>query len=127
MNIKVIKVVDKVVKIIAAGPQGPQGIPGPIGPSGAGFTGQVEIDFGSTPNNEASVVVTGQTGITQDAIIQVSLPARATSNNTANDAEFAAIAIDLSAGNIVDNVGFTVKAFCTIGFVTGKFKINYRW
>lgn len=127
MNIKVIKVVDNVVKIITAGPQGPQGIQGPVGPSGGGFTGQVEIDFGSTPSDEANVVITGQAGITQNAIIQVSLPAMATSNNTANDAEFAAIAIDLSVGNIVDNVGFTIKAFCTIGFVTGKFKINYRW
>lgn len=110
------------------GEVGPQGIQGEPGNDGIGLTtGIIEIDFGSTPTNEASVSVTGLTDIVSTSTVDAVINARTTTDNTANDHEFATIAIRLSVADITDAVGFTIKAFCIIGFVTGKFKINWRY
>lgn len=118
----------------ATGPQGPQGDPGPTGatgatgPAGAGVTsGIVDIDFGSTPSNEASVTVTGQTGILTTSTVDAQIMARATSDNTATMHQLAAINMRLSVSQPVADSGFTITAYCLIGYATGKFSVNWRW
>jgi len=102
--------------------KGIQGIPG------IGITaGEIEIDFGSTPTNEASISATGLTDILITSSVEAYIQGRSTSNNTVSDHEFASIGIRLSVSEPTAGVGFTIKAFCLIGFVTGKFKINWRY
>lgn len=88
---------------------------------------EVEIDFGSTPVDEGSVTVTGQTNILTTSTVDAVIMAKSTSDNTVTDAEFAAVSIRLSPAIPTAGVGFVIKAFCLIGLVSGKFKINYRW
>lgn len=113
------------------GPQGSQGIqgdPGPQGDPGAGITaGVVEIDFGSTPTNEASVTVTGQTGIQTTSTVDATIMARSTADNTLSDHQFAALSMRLSVSQPVADTGFTITAYNLIGFATGRFQINWRW
>lgn len=100
---------------------------GPAGSAGAAGAGVVEIDFGSTPANEASVTVTGQTGIQTTSTVDATVMARSTSNNTITDHQFAANALRFSVSEPVANTGFTITAYCLLGSVTGKFNVNWRW
>lgn len=112
----------------ATGPQGPQGDTGPAGADGAGITsGVIEIDFGATPSTEASATVTGQTGILTTSTVDAQIMARSTPENTSIDHELGAVALRFSVSEPVANTGFTIKAFCIIGFATGKFNVNWRW
>jgi hypothetical protein len=112
----------------ATGATGSVGPTGATGPAGAGITaGTIEIDFGASPVNEASVAVTGQTGILASSIAEAVIMGRSTVDNTVIDHEFAAIAIRLSCSEPSAGVGFTIKAFCLVGHVTGKFSVNWRW
>ena len=112
----------------AKGDQGDTGPAGTDGVDGAGITsGVVEIDFGSTPTNEASVTVTGQTGIQTTSTVDATVMARSTSNNTITDHQFAANALRFSVSEPVANTGFTITAYCLLGSVTGKFNVNWRW
>ena len=97
-------------------------------PQGAGITaGVVEIDFGSTPTNEASVTVTGQTGIQTTSTVDATIMARSTADNTLSDHQFAALSMRLSVSQPVADTGFTITAYNLIGFATGRFQINWRW
>lgn len=98
-----------------------------ITPSAGIISGISEIDFGSTPSSETTLAVTGQADILSTSTVHLTINARTTTDNTANDHEFAAIAIRLSATDITAGVGFTIKAYCLIGFVTGKFKVNWSY
>lgn len=118
----------------ATGAQGPQGDPGTTGATGAtgadgaGITnGIAEIDFGATPSTEASVTVTGQTGILTTSTVDAQIMARSTSNNTVAGHQLAALNMRFSISEPVANTGFTITAYCLIGYATGKFAINWRW
>lgn len=112
----------------SAGAAGADGDDGVDGTDGVGITaGVVEIDFGSTPTNEASVTVTGQTGIQTTSTVDATVMARSTSNNTITDHQFAANALRFSVSEPVADTGFTITAYCLIGSVTGKFNVNWRW
>jgi hypothetical protein len=115
----------------AQGPQGIQGIQGATGAAGAdgaGITaGVVELDFGSTPVSEGSVTVTGQTGILITSVVDATVMARSTAENTSTDHKFAANALRFSVSEPVADTGFTITAYCLIGLVTGKFAVNWRW
>lgn len=101
---------------------------GQVGATGAGITaGVVEIDFGSTPTNEASVTVTGQTGIQTTSTVDATIMARSTADNTLSDHQFAALSMRLSVSQPVADTGFTITAYNLIGFATGRFQINWRW
>lgn len=107
------------------GIQGPQGIQGD---PGAGVTaGEIEIDFGNTPVSEAFVDVTGQTGILSNSIAEAWVSGGYTVNNTIEDHRFGALAFSTIIENITAGVGFRIRVFCSIGEVSGKFKLNYRW
>jgi len=107
---------------------GPTGATGAPGADGAGITaGVVELDFGSTPVNEGSVTVTGQTGILSTSVVDATVMARSTADNTSTDHKFAANALRFSVSEPIANTGFTITAYCLIGLVTGKFAVNWRW
>jgi len=90
--------------------------------------GIVELDFSSTPTNEGSVTITGLTNfVLATSTPQAWISERSTTNNTITDHRFASIALRLICTDFVDGVGFTIRAYCIIGSVTGKFKIDYSY
>lgn len=131
------------------GPVGPEGLEGPqgdLGPQGVagaswgGRLGTTVVDFGAFPGkSDASVTVTGLTGILTTSIVNAWLFAQATTDHTAD--EHLAETVQITAGNIVANTGFTVYATNTsqlnepiidgrggIGTrIYGKFTVNYEW
>ena len=75
-------------------------------------TGTTTIDFGAFPGaSDASVTVTGQTGILSGSIVQAWLIPVATADHTAD--EHMVETIKVVAGNIAAGTGFTIYAFNT--------------
>ena len=97
------------------------------GPSSTnGVIGTATLDFGSTASNETSVVVTGQTGISATSHVEACIMLNG-SGDVLTDQKFANIAIKLACGEIVPGTGFTVRAYCTIGYVIGTFTVSWTW
>lgn len=72
-------------------------------------TGTVEVDFGAFPGaSDASVAVTGQTGILGTSLVEAWLLPADTADHTAD--EHWVEKIRVMAGNIVAGTGFTIYA-----------------
>lgn len=92
-------------------------------------SGIVEIDFGLVPTDTGSISVAGQTNILATSKPHAFFSGRV-SSDTLNDSEahkFAGLAIKLVCSEPTPGIGFTIYAYCLIGKVTGKFKIDYIW
>ena len=78
-----------------------------------GSSGQSEIDFGAFPgSNEASVTVTGQTGIlnTQSSVEAFVMADDTTTDHTASDHKYLSVFIGLTCSTPVAATGFTIYA-----------------
>lgn len=112
--------------------------------AGGANVGQVDVDFGAFPGcSDASVVVTGQSGIGAGSTIQVCIAARATTEHSADECWLEPV--KLGVGNIVAGTGFTVYAVNAnqinepVGVLRGntdggrgtrlygKFAVNWNW
>lgn len=106
----------------------------PVGDSVAGSAasafqkGVAEIDFGSfSGSNEASVVVTSQTGIQQTSSINLKIKATSqTIDHSQNDHLYALAMISLTVGTIVDNTSFEIKAV-SLNKMQGTFEVSWEW
>jgi hypothetical protein len=88
-------------------------------------TGAAVIDFGAAPGrNDASVTVTGQTGIVAASEIEPWMMAESTADH--NVTEHIMAPIKLTAGNIVDNTSFTIYA-ASEWRLTGTFAVHWVW
>lgn len=77
-----------------------------------GAQGTATIDFGVFPGkSDASVAVTGQTGIASGSLVEAWMFPVATGDHTAD--EHLVETIRVTAGNIVAGTGFTIYAFNT--------------
>lgn len=92
-------------------------------PSGIGTA---TIDFGSTPSSEASVVVSGQTSISATSRVEAFIMAKGAGNALA-DQHFASVALRVVCSEPVAGNGFTITAYCLIGFITGTLDIEWTW
>ncbi len=94
--------------------------------SGGGLFGSVEVDFGVTPTNEATAVITGKTGITANSNISVWIQADDTTadNNAAAHNSLSLWAVCTAVDRVV-GVGFTVQITLLSGYATGRFKFHY--
>lgn len=92
--------------------------------SGSGNFGSTIVDFG-TGKTVASTVVTGQTSITTSNIILASIASESTVDHSAD--EHLVEEIVVSAGSIVNGVGFTIYARTRNVPLTGQWKINWTW
>jgi hypothetical protein len=90
-------------------------------------TGIATIDFGSSPSVEASVTVSGQTGILTTSNVTLSIVARSTATNDTTAHSFASAALRLVSSTPSAGNGFTITAYCLIGYATGEFKIDWAW
>lgn len=81
------------------------------GGGGGGGTnaGTTTIDFGAFPGgSDATVTVTGQTGIVSGSVLQAWLVAQPTADHTADEHRVETIAV--TCGNIVPNTSFDIYA-----------------
>jgi hypothetical protein len=77
--------------------------------------------------NEASVVVTGQTNITQTSKIQLYVdPDDSTSTHTAKDHRYIPLFAHFTAGNIVNNTSFTIYGV-SMNDMTGSYVVRWIW
>jgi hypothetical protein len=94
--------------------------------SDPGASGSTTIDFGASPATEASVTVSGQTGLLSTSQIEAFVVARGSGATLANQ-QFAAIAFRLICGEITPGASFVIRAYCTIGYAEGTFEIDWTW
>jgi hypothetical protein len=77
--------------------------------SGGGNSGVTTIDFGAFPGgSDATVTVTGQTGIVSGSVVQAWLVAQSTVDHTADEHRVETISV--TCGNIVANTSFDIYA-----------------
>jgi len=98
-----------------------------IGNAVSHHSGTVTLDFGVTPASEASVVVTGQTGILSTTRVRVWAAEAATAENDADEHDMAGIFLRLVPAAIVADVGFTINATSFVGLIAGTLIIQYVW
>lgn len=92
-----------------------------------GASGSVVLDFGAFPgSNEASVSVTGQTGILADSKADAWIVAAPTSDHTANDAAYAAALVAVTTGAPSAGAGFTVYGR-SVEKMQGTFNLQWAW
>ena len=90
--------------------------------------GTATIDFGTGAGTaEASVAVTGQTGISGTSKAEAYIMADDTSSNhTAIDHRWIGLFISLTCGTPSAGTGFTIYAKCT-DKMTGQFTVRWVW
>lgn len=89
--------------------------------------GQAIVDFGGHPGDyEATIDITGQTGIVADSSTDAWVVAVASLDHTAEDHRYLATLCAITTGNIVPGVGFTVYAHSQEQ-LEGKITIQWAW
>lgn len=90
--------------------------------------GTATINFGAFPgSNEASVVVTGQTGINATSKAEAYVMADdTTSDHTASDHRYFAALVALTCGTPSAGVGFTIYAR-SLEKLQGTFALRWVW
>jgi hypothetical protein len=88
-------------------------------------TGTSTIDFGSTPTDNATILVTGQTGLTTSSHLEAFIQSADTStDNDAQSHRQFAYSAKLSC-EYVSDTSFYVNADLMIGLAMGTFKLHY--
>jgi len=92
-------------------------------------TGIATLDFGLASaggSNEATVTITGLTGITSTSKVESWVMEDTTVDHTANDHAYFALFSSLICSIPVLDTGFTIKAVSQYK-LTGTFKVRYVW
>jgi hypothetical protein len=89
--------------------------------------GTATLDFGDTPADEASVDVTGQTGILSTSDAEAYFMVDSTADNGTDEHQEGAALCKLVCGNIVAGTGFTIYAHCLAMLGVGQFKVRWVW
>jgi hypothetical protein len=90
-------------------------------------TGTAVLDFGATPAENASVVVTGQAGILTTSHVEAFMMRDSTTDNGVDEHEEAAAMLRLVCGSIVAGTGFTIYAFSLGALAMGQFTLHWVW
>ena len=78
-----------------------------------GAQGNILINFGATPSMEATVNVTGQTGILTTSCAESWIMEAVTSDNNTSNHRFGGVSFRFTCGIPVNDVGFTIYVtFC---------------
>jgi hypothetical protein len=104
-------------------------------PGASGNQSSTTINFGAFPgSSDASLVITGQTGIDVSSVVNAWLTPADTDDHTAD--EHCIETISVMAGNVVSGVGFTIYAQNTSNLfnnrgdgtrIYGKWSISWKW
>ena len=95
-----------------------------------GAQGTANLDFGVFPGkSDASVAVTGQTGIVAGSLVEAWMRLEATADHSVDEALVEEV--DIQAGNIVAGTGFTIygvhKPALGDTMIYGLWKIGWVW
>jgi hypothetical protein len=88
-------------------------------------TGSATLDFGATPTDEASVLVTGQTALGAADHVEAFVMRETTADNGLEEHEGLAVHGRFVCDNDAAGDQFTIRAHLLAGFATGQF--NVRW
>lgn len=88
--------------------------------------GTATLDFGATPIDDGSVVVTGQSWVTASSLIDAWVMRSTTADNTADEHEALATFGQFIVTDLVVGVGFTIQCNLTLGLCTGTASINWQ-
>lgn len=91
------------------------------------YTGTAVLDFGLTPNDYATVDVTGQTGILATSHVRVWFQAETMGDNSSDNHLLAAFFTRLATSDPVADTGFTVHCISKIGYFTKRFRVDWLW
>jgi hypothetical protein len=86
--------------------------------------GSAILNWGASPNDEASVAVTGQSAISSSAQCRAWLQGGGADNA---DQMLAGGRIQLTCGTPHAGVGFTINALSHEGFYTGQMAVQWQW
>jgi thiamine monophosphate kinase len=90
-----------------------------------GATGTATLDFGAAPGSPvASVVVTGQAGISASSVAEAWLMAETSADH--NEVEHRIVPIIVRVGQIVAGTGFTIYATSDWS-LTGQWTVRWVW
>lgn len=92
-----------------------------------GAQGTAVLDFGASPAEEASVVVTGQAGIVSGSHVEAFFMRESTSDNSNEEHEEAAALCPLVCGDIVAGTGFTIYAHPIAALGLGTYNVRWVW
>lgn len=90
-----------------------------------GLSGTVIMNFGSTPTDTGTVVVTGVSKMLVSTPVHVFVNEDSTGDHPVVDHQWAAISFRFSVGTKVAGTGFTITAYSLFGDVTGQFKLSW--
>jgi len=90
-------------------------------------TGIATLDFGATPTDEASVVVTGQGAIVSGSFAEAFFMQETTADNGADEHAEAAALCPLVVSDIVAGTGFTIRAHPIAMLGVGTFSVRWVW
>lgn len=85
------------------------------------------LDFGDTPSEEASVVVTDQIGIDSTSSVRVWIQGDTMGSNNTDEHKLAAETISLFTDIPTPNVGFTIYAVSRFAMWTKRFRLRWSW
>ena len=91
--------------------------------------GSATLDFGASPgSDEASAVVTGQTGILAGSHCEAFWMGDATADHSADEHALGPFVIALVCRDVVAGTGFTVVGRSTSGVaITGQWTVRWVW
>jgi hypothetical protein len=92
-----------------------------------GAQGTATLDFGASPAEEASVVVTGQAGIIAGSHAEAFFMQETTADNGADEHAEAAALCPLVCSDIVPGTGFTIRAHPLAMLGIGQFSVRWVW
>jgi hypothetical protein len=89
--------------------------------------GVATLDFGAFPGTDIAVLaITGLTLILSTSIVNVWVwPGSGTAEHSVDEHKVAPFRI--TASDLVAGTGFTINAFATDGFLSGRFNVAWRW
>lgn len=93
----------------------------------AATTGNATVSFGAAPTwrTDASVTITGQTGILVTSYVEAWIRLEATADHSVD--EHRVEPLKVTAGNIVAGTGFTIYMDAGNYGVYGDWKVNWVW
>jgi len=92
-----------------------------------GASGTAVLNFGATPVDEASIVVTGQAGIAAGSHVEAFFMRETSADNSLEEHEEAAALCGLVCGAIVAGTGFTIFAHTLAMLGIGQFNVRWVW
>jgi len=94
---------------------------------GSGNFGNIDINFGATPAEEATVAVTGQAAILATSHVEAWFMADTTVDNGIDEHREAAALCPLVVESVVAGTGFTIRAQPIAMLGIGTYKVHWSW